>query len=142
MKKKFDANPLYCFQIFNVKLFSSRKNERSRDKNFIFDSTLSFSKNASKLSKSILTFLCIMIDNSKFNFQHTLQQQIGFSQSCTIGSSSFYHCSLFNEKVNIYRNRLISHFENSKIEETEPETKFPSSYIEEENESSRLSQSE
>ena len=52
-----------------------------------------------------------------------------------------YSCGLLNEKVKIFRNRLIPHFENSKIEKTEPRTKFPSYYIEE-NDSSRLCQSE
>ena len=57
----------------------------------------------------------------------------------SIENSRNIRIGLLTEKVNILRNRLNQHFENSK---TKPKTKFLSSYKEEENQSPDLSQSD
>ena len=56
-------------------------------------------------------------------------------------NSRIIRIGILFEKVNILRNQLIPHFENSTTEKTEPKTKFPSSHIEE-NEATDLSQSD
>ena len=60
----------------------------------------------------------------------------------SIENSRIIRIGLLNEKVDILRNRLIPHFENSKTGKLSRKPSFLSSYTEEENESPDLSQSD